>query len=84
MAMTRSKLSYSVNVTTIKGTTATAADSATSNAGQSAYQAFMAKETLVIPNETNTLYIPFHAIDNIVVTITSGNEEYTDSTCAAE
>ena len=81
---TITKQSYSVVITTIKGTTVTAADSSTSKEGTLAFQAFMAGQTIKTGGAGSYVYIPFHAIDNIAVTVTPASETVEDSTCVVE
>lgn len=80
----RTKHTYSVTVKTVGGSTFTAADGEGSKAGYVAYQSFLHGEVIEIPGEGTTTYVPYHAIDNIVVTETQASEEYTDSTCVTE
>lgn len=80
----RNKHTYSVTVKTIGGDTFTAADGAGSKAGYTAYQSFLHGDVIEIPGEGTATYVPYHAVDHIVVTATTSAEEYTDSTCVTE
>lgn len=80
----RGNTTYSVTIKTLGGSTFTAADGEGSKAGYVARQSFLHGEIIEIPGEGTTTYVPYHAIDNIVITETKGTEEYTDDTCKTE
>lgn len=75
---------YTVTVNTIGGGEFTAADTEEAKAGYVAWQAFLHGEVVIIPGEENTTYVPYHAIDNIVVVTAQTSAEYTDDTCVTE
>lgn len=80
----KTQYSYTVKVVTLGGNEFTATDGEASKAGYGAYQQFLRHDTVEIPGESNTVYVPFHAIDHIEVTKTSSSAEYTDDTCVTE
>lgn len=65
---------YSVAVTTIGGYSHTFADTATLKNGKSAWDALQRAVDIKIDDGTNTYFIPFHAVDHAVLTITSTQE----------
>lgn len=80
----RTTHTYTVTVNTIGGGEFTAADGADSKAGYTAWQSFLHGKVIEIPGEGSTTYVPYHAIDHIVVATTSSSETYTDDTCVTE
>ena len=80
----RTTHTYTVTVNTIGGGEFTAADGADSKAGYTAWQSFLHGNVIEIPGEGSTTYVPYHAIDYIVVATTSSSETYTDDTCVTE
>lgn len=80
----KKQYTYTITVKTIGGTTATATDTAEAKAAYAAYQKFLAGEVVEIPGENGTTYIPYHAIDSVVVSFTAASAEYTDDTCVSE
>lgn len=75
---------YTVTVTTIGGGSFTAADTDDAKAGYVAWQAFLHGQVIVIPGEESTTYVPYHAVDHIVVTTEQSTAEYTDDTCVTD
>lgn len=65
---TYTKALKSITVTTVGGQTVSAADTATAPIASNALAEFEAFHTMHIPGENNETLIPFHAVDNIVVT----------------
>lgn len=55
-------------ITTLGGNTFTVADTASSSAASDALAMFLHWETMNFPNSGATVYVPFHAVDNISVT----------------
>ena len=67
--------------------TVTAADTATAQIGSNAFAQFTDKEQpiIVVPGESSTTYIPFHAIVKVVVTIAQSDSiDRDDPICGAE
>lgn len=81
---TKTTHAYTVTVNTIGGGEFTATDTSTSKAGYSAWQSFLHGGTVEIPGESSTTYVPYHAIDHIVVATTTSSAEYDDDTCVTE
>ena len=80
----RTKHTYEVTVNTIGGGTFTATDSENSKAGYAAFQYFLNGDIVKIPGDDGDTYIPYHAIDHVIVVETASTEEYTDDTCVEE
>ena len=79
------KHNVSFEVTTLGGNNFSATDEEGKKYGTHALQNFLHHETVeLIQDETETVYVPFHAIDYVDVTITSAEETYTDDTCVQE
>ena len=78
---TRTKHSYTVTVYTIGGGEFTAADVEGVLAGTAAWQSFLHGGVIEIPGDEGTAYVPYHAIDHVVVVVEADDEEYTDDTC---
>ena len=64
-----------LTITTSGGATITAADTVDAPIGSSALSQFENFQTMVIPGESGTTYVPFHAVDNIVVTVEESEEQ---------
>lgn len=81
--MTRATKSIKVEVYTFKGESAFVFDdSVNAGAGTSALAQLSAKAMIhALANSVDT-YIPFHAIDHAVLTITNSSEEVSDAVCA--
>lgn len=72
------KVSYSVAIKTLGGTSKTV----TGDAGAAAYSALGTHADIVIREEGSVTIIPFHAVDSAVVTITTSTvDDPTDNTC---
>lgn len=80
----KKQYTYTVTVKTIGGTTVTATDTAAAKVAYAAYQQFLAGQVMEIPGNDGTTYIPYHAVDSVVVSFTSASAEYTDDTCVTE
>ena len=79
------KHNVQIEVTTLAGNQFNAHDGEGKKYGTHALQNFLHHETVeIIQDETETVYVPFHAIENVDVVITSGEETYTDDTCVQE
>lgn len=74
MATTYKKSLKTLTITTIGGSTITAADTADSPVGSAALSQFENFQTMVIPGESSTTYVPFHAVDHIVVAISESSD----------
>lgn len=70
MATTYKKSQKSIVVKTIGGATINASDTATAPIASDAISAFEAFQIMHIKGENNMTLVPFHAVDNIVVTET--------------
>lgn len=69
MATTYTKTLKSLTIKTIGGQTITAVDTATDPIGSEALAQFNNFQTMVIRGEGTLTYIPFHAVDSIIVTV---------------
>ena len=78
------KHNVTITVSTLGSGTFTVADTATDKLGTHAYQQFLHHDTVEIVGEENTTYIPFHAIDHVVVVKAVSEVEITDDTCVTE
>lgn len=65
---------YSVAVTTIGGYTHTFADTASMKIGKSAWSALQGAIDIKIDDGTNVYFIPFHAVDRAILTVTATEE----------
>ena len=72
---------YSVAVYTLGGGEFTATDSDNAKAGYIAFQQFMHHETVEIPGDGSVTYVPFHAIDHVIVQHSSATAEISDANC---
>lgn len=61
---------YKVEITTGAGFTATADDAVTPGQGGSAWTALQGRMDVIIQGESETTFIPFHAVDHAIVTLT--------------
>lgn len=77
----KKQFTYEVTVFTLGGGEFTATDTETAKAGYSAWQSFLRGDVIEIPGESGTTYVPYHAIDHIVVASESTDATYTDDTC---
>ena len=78
------KQTLEVKITDIGGHEFTATDTDEVKAGSLAFNLFMAGDVVEIKGENDTTYVPYHAIDHVVVTRTSSEEEITDDTCVPD
>ena len=62
----------SIAITTLGGNTFEVADTASAAVASHALAEFEAGRTMHIKGSGSTALIPFHAVDNIIVTITTG------------
>lgn len=75
MAITYKKALKSIVITTIGGATVSVADTATAPIASQALAEFEAFKTMhIATGENETTYIPFHAVDNIVVTASKSDD----------
>ena len=79
MAKTFNKPLRSIVITTIGGATISAEDTATDPIASDALSEFAMFKTMhVRTGDGEVTYVPFHAVDNIVVTTTSSEVEKAD------
>lgn len=84
MATVQNK-NITMKVVTLGGNDFTATDTDTKKYGASAFNNFMAHETVVIADGSEkTVYVPFHAIDHVEVTTATSESEITDDNCVIE
>lgn len=81
MASRRTERLITAVFTLHDGSTVTAEDTATGNAGSSALGAFKAYKTATVKGENSTTLIPFHSVIKVVVTETTSESEFTDDFC---
>lgn len=81
MATTYTKALKTITVKTLGGTTVTAADTAEQSIASNALAEFEAFQTMHIPGEESETLIPFHAVDSIVVTVSSTEVTKADAYC---
>ena len=75
MAITYKKALKSIEVKTLGGTTVSVADTATETKASAPLAEFEAGKTMHIKTGENEMtYIPFHAVDSIVVTTTASDD----------
>ena len=79
MATTYTKVLKTIVVKTVGGATINAADTADAPIASNALAEFEAFQTMHIPGESGTTLIPFHAVDNIVVTETTSEATRPDA-----
>lgn len=84
MATTYKKALKSIVVKTLGGTTINAADTATDPIASDALRDFEHFETMHIRTANGETLVPFHAVDSIVVTVTSADATRTDAYCVEE
>ena len=84
MATTYNKPLKSIVVTTLGGTTINAADTATDPIASDALRDFEAYETMHIRTANGETLVPFHAVDNIVVTASTTELTRSDAYCVEE
>lgn len=71
-----------VVITTIGGFSATADDAVSAGQGTGAYNALEMKRDVKILAENEITFIPYHAVDHAIITITRSEEEDpVDDTC---
>ena len=75
---TYTKALKSIVITTVGGATINAADTATDPIASNALAEFEAFQTMHIKGEENVTLVPFHAVDNIVVTENTAQVEKAD------
>ena len=75
---TYTKALKSIAITTVGGATINAADTATEPIASNALAEFEAFRTMHIKGEENVTLVPFHAVDNIVVTESTAQVEKAD------
>lgn len=68
MAYTYTKPLKTIVITTIGGTEFTVADTATASIASNALAQFLHGGIMNFPSDGGTVYVPFHAVDHIVVT----------------
>lgn len=82
---TYNKPLYSVAVTTLGGNEFTIADTSSSNSGSAAVAAIEHKADIRTEESGTITIIPYHAIDNAVVTVSSSSADYpVDANCPEE
>ena len=86
MAITYKKALKSIVITTVGGNTVSVADTADAPIASNALAEFEAYKTMhIVTGENEKTYIPFHAVDNIVVTVSqSDNITKADPYCTEE
>lgn len=81
MATTFNKALKAITVKTIGGNTISATDTAAAMVASAALSEFEMGKTMHIKNGTNTTIVPFHAVDNILVTLSSESVTKPDAYC---
>ena len=84
MATTYKKPLKSIVVKTLGGTTINAADTATDPIASDALRDFEHFETMHIRTANGETLVPFHAVDNIVVTASTADATRADAYCVEE
>lgn len=84
MATTYKKPLKSIVVKTLGGTTINAADTATDPIASDALRDFEGFTTMHIRTANGETLVPFHAVDNIVVTASTADATRTDAYCVKE
>ncbi len=84
MATTYNKPLKSIVVKTIGGTTINAADTATDPIASDALRDFEAFQTMHIRTVGGETLVPFHAVDNIEVTVSTTEVTRADAYCEEE
>ena len=75
MAITYKKALKSIVITTVGGNTVSVADTATEPKASNALAEFEAFKTMhIVTGENEKTYIPFHAVVNIVVTVSQSDD----------
>lgn len=75
------KESYKVSISTKEGSSYTADDATFAGAGTGAYQALLQKRDCMFKTADGMAFVPFGAVDHAIITVTSSEEEVTDSNC---
>lgn len=79
------KKKLTVEVTDIGGHVFTVADTDTNRYGTLAWNTFKAYDIVEIKtSDTETVYVPYHAVDHVKVTVASENVEVEDKNCVTE
>ena len=84
MATTYKKVLKSIVVKTLGGTTINAADTASDPIASDALRDFEHFGTMHIRTQGGETLVPFHAVDNIAVTVTSVDATRADAYCEEE
>jgi hypothetical protein len=84
MATTYKKPLKSIVVKTLGGTTINAADTATDPIASDALRDFEGFGTMHIRTANGETLVPFHAVDNIVVTVSTVDATRKDAYCVEE
>lgn len=75
MAITYKKALKSIEIKTLGGTTVSVSDTATDPIASQALAEFEAGKTMhIVTGEGEMTYIPFHAVDSIVVTASTSDD----------
>lgn len=78
------KQSIEIKVVTLGGNEFTAKDTDDSKAGTLAWQTFKGKDVVQIEGESDTTYVPYHAVDHVVVKMTTEEKDVKDDNCVTE
>lgn len=81
MATTYKKVLKTIEVNTLGGTTVEVSDTATKPFASNAYVEFKNRKTMHIQLADNETLIPFHAIDDVIETISATDVERSDPYC---
>jgi len=81
MATTFNKPLKEITVKTIGGNTITATDTATDGVASAALSEFEMGKTMHIRNGNNLTVVPFHAVDNVLVTASTESVTKPDAYC---
>lgn len=77
--ITYNKPLKTIVIKTVGGATVNAADTATAPIASNALAEFEAFQTMHIKTETGMTLVPFHAVDNIVVTVSTAEVSKEDA-----
>ena len=76
------KYNKTLAITTIGGYTVSVSDATVAGVASSVYDAMFRKEDLHFNNGTNEVFIPFHAIDHVIITsATATADDPVDANC---
>ena len=78
MTIAYKKSLKTLTITLVDGSTVTAADTVDAPIGSSALAQFEDFQTIVVPGESATTYIPFHAVLKIEVAVEESEEQTRD------